>query len=100
MAARRGAMKRLSGKLSHVRAARMQAKVGELERTLVVVESQELLEGQKRGIAVRLRKAKVELRKLERLVQAGHIQRSGLTRRVQEVDRLEETWWSNASSKL
>ncbi len=85
MAARRGAMKRLSGKLSHVRAARMQANVGELDRTLVVVESQELLEGQKRGIAVRLRKAKTELRKLERLVQAGRIQRSSLTRRVQKA---------------
>ncbi len=85
MAARRGAMKPLSGKLSHVRAARMQAKVGELERTLVVVESEELLQGQKRGIAVRLRKAKTELRKLERLVQAGRIQRSSLTRRVQKA---------------
>ncbi len=85
MAARRGAMQRLSGKLSHVRAARMQAKVGELDRTLVVVESQELLEGQKRGIAVRLRKAKTELRKLDRLVQAGRIQRSSLTRRVQKA---------------
>ncbi len=85
MAAQRGAMKRLSGKLSHVRAARMQAKVGELDRTLVVVESQELLEGQKRGIAVRLRKAKTELRKLDRLVQAGRIQRSSLTRRVQKA---------------
>ena len=85
MAARRGAMKPLSGKLSHVRAARMQTKVGELERTLVVVESQELLEGQKRGIAVRLRKAKTELRQIERLVQAGRIRRSSLTRRVQKA---------------
>ena len=85
MAARRGAMKWLSGKLSHVRAARMQTKVGELDRTLVVVESQELLQGQKRGIAVRLRKAKVELRTLERLVQAGRIQRSRLRARVQKA---------------
>ena len=85
MAARRGAMKPLSGKLSHVRAARMQTKVGELERTLVVVESQELLEGQKRGIAVRLRKAKTELRQLDRLVQAGRIQRSSLTRRARTL---------------
>ena len=57
MAARRGAMKPLPGTLSHVRAARMRAKVGKLDRTLVVVESQELLQGQKRGIAVALRKA-------------------------------------------
>jgi hypothetical protein len=85
MAARRGAMKRLPGKLSHVRAARMRAKVGELDRTLVVVESQELLQGQKRGIAVALRKAKAELRKLERLTQAHRILRSSLERRVQKA---------------
>lgn len=85
MAARRGAMKPLAGKLSHVRAARMRAKVGELDRTLVVVESQELLRGQKRGIAVALRKAKTELRTLERLTQAGRIQRGSLERRVQKA---------------
>jgi transposase len=88
MAARRGSMKPLSGKLSHVRAARMQAKVGKLDRTLVVVESQELLRGQKRGIVVALRKAKTELRKLERLTQAKgkkRITRSSLERRVQKA---------------
>jgi hypothetical protein len=82
-AARRGAMKPLPGPLRHVRAARMRAMVGTLDRTLVVVESQELLQGQKRGIAVALRKAKVELRKLERLTQAGRIRRGSLERRVQ-----------------
>jgi hypothetical protein len=85
MAARRGAMKPLSGKLKDVRAARMRTKVGDLDRTLVVVESQELLQGQKRGIAVALRKAKVELRKLERLTQTGRIQRGALERRVQKA---------------
>lgn len=85
MAARRGAMKPLPGKLSHVRAARMRAKVGKLDRTLVVVESQELLQGQKRGIAVALRTAKAELRKLERLTQAGRIPRGSLERRVQKA---------------
>ncbi|MGH7354767.1 MAG: IS1634 family transposase [Candidatus Rokuibacteriota bacterium] len=85
MAARRGAMKPLAGTLRHLRAARMRAKVGELDRTLVVVESQELLQGQKRGIAVALRKAKVELRKLERLTPAGRIQRGSLERRVQKA---------------
>lgn len=84
-AARRGAMKPLPGKLSHVRAARMRAQVGKLDRTLVVVESQELLAGQKRGIACALRKAKVELRKLERLTEAGRIQRGPLERRVQRA---------------
>lgn len=85
MAARRGAMKPLSGKLSEVRAARMRTKVGALDRTLVVVESQELLQGQKRGIAVALRKAKGELRKLERLTEAGRLHRSVLERRAQKV---------------
>jgi hypothetical protein len=85
MAARRGAMQPLPGTLHHVRAARMRAKVGELDRTLVVVESQELLQGQKRGIAGALRKAKVELRKLARLTEAGGIQRGALERRVQKA---------------
>jgi hypothetical protein len=82
-AARRGAMKPLPGTLRHVRAARLRAPVGKLDRTLVVVESQELLQGQKRGIAVALRKAKAELRKLERLTQAGRLARDRLERRVQ-----------------
>lgn len=85
MAARRGAMKRLPGKLSGVRAARTRTAVGALDRTLVVVESEELLQGQKRGIAVALRKAKVELRKLERLTQTGRISRSSLTHRVKKA---------------
>ena len=85
MAARRGAMKRLSGKLSHVRAARMRTAVGALDRTLVVVESEELLAGQKRGIAVALRKAKVELRKLERLIQTGRISGSSLAQRINKA---------------
>jgi hypothetical protein len=85
MAAGRGAMKRLGGKLRDVRAARMRAKVGALERTLVVVESQELLQGHKRGIAVALRQAKKELRKLERLAEAGRMTRSNLERRVHKA---------------
>jgi transposase len=85
MAAQRGAMKSLSGKLSEVRAARTRTKVGDLDRTLVVVESQELLEGQKRGIAVALRKAKVGLRALEALIQKGRITRSRLEDRVKKV---------------
>jgi len=85
MAAQRGAMKPLSGKLSEVRAARMRTTVGELDLTLVVVESQELLEGQKRGVAAALRKAKVELRKLEALIHNGRITRSRLEDRVKKV---------------
>jgi len=85
MAARRGAMQPLGGTRGAVRAARVRAPVGALDRTLVVVESQELLAGQKRGIAVALRKAKDELRKLERLTQAGRLPRSKVEGRVQKA---------------
>ncbi len=78
----RGAMKRLKERYKDVRAARVRTKVGELDRTLIVVESRELLEGQKRGIAAALRKAKVELRTLEQLVQTGRIRRKSLEQRV------------------
>lgn len=84
-AARRGAMKRLGGNLGEVRAARLRTPVGELERTLVVVESQELLRGQKRGIAVALRKAKAELRKLARRAAGGRIDRETLARRIEKA---------------
>jgi transposase len=78
-------MQPLSGKLQGVRVARMRTLVGKLDRTLVVVESAELLEGQKRGIAVALRKARVELRKLERLVKAGRLCRDRLEQRSQKA---------------
>ena len=67
-AAQRGAMTRLGGTLGDVRAARLRTAVGSLDRTLVVVESQELLRGQKRGIAVALRRA----RKLQRSPELTH----------------------------
>ncbi len=92
-AARRAAMKRLGGKLGDVRAARLRTQVGDLERTLVVVESQELLRGQKRGIALALRQAKVELRQLERRAASGRIQREALEERVRKTlqrERLAE----------
>lgn len=82
-AAKRGAMKPLRGALLGVRAARLVEQVGELSRTLVVVESEELLRGQKRGIAVALRKALRELTKLARRAAAGRIDRDALERRVQ-----------------
>ena len=84
-AARRGAMKSLGGKLEGVRAARLRTRVGELDRTLVVVESQELLRGQKRGIAVALRKAKEEFRILERRAANGRISREALDDRVRKA---------------
>jgi hypothetical protein len=84
-AACRGAMKSLGGKLEGVRAARLRTRVGELDRTLVVVESQELLRGQKRGIAVALRKAKKELRNLERRAAKGRILKEALEGRVRKA---------------
>jgi transposase len=80
-------MKRLGGDLDDVRAARLRTAVGDagLDRTLVVVESQELLRGQKRGIAVALRKAKLELGKLERRAASGRIQRAALEGRVEKA---------------
>lgn len=85
MAAQRGAMRPLPGKLSEVRAARVQTRVGELDRTLVVVESQELLQGQKRGIAAALVKAKAELRKLQGLAEKRRITRGRLEERVKKA---------------
>jgi hypothetical protein len=84
-AAQRGHMQPLRGGLKEVRAARLEARVGELERTLLVVESQELLSGQKRGIAAALRKAKSELCMLERRVQAGKLERTALEARVKKT---------------
>lgn len=85
MAAQRGAMKPLAGKLGDVRAARVRTRVGELDRTLVVVESEELLAGQKRGIEVALGKAKEELHVIEGLIQKGRIKRSQLELRVKKA---------------
>ena len=84
-AARRGAMKPVGGNLGEVRATRLRTRVGELDRTLVVVESQELLRGQKRGIAAALLKAKEELRKLERRAASGRMKREILESRVQKA---------------
>jgi transposase len=82
-------MKKLTGELAGVRAARCRAKVGELDRTLVVVESNELREGQMRGIAVALVKATAELERLKRLVDAGRIHRASLENRVKKTLRRE-----------
>jgi hypothetical protein len=84
-AAQRGAMSRLGGSLGDARAARLRTAVGDLDRTLVVVESEELLRGQKRGIAAALRKARVELRKLESRAARGHIQRAALEERIKKA---------------
>lgn len=88
-AARPGAMKSLSGKLKGVRAARARMKVGDLERTLIVVESKEMLEGQKRGIAAALGKAKAELRTVESRIESGRITKSRVESRVTRTLRRE-----------
>lgn len=84
-AAQRGAMKPLSGDLKDIRAARLRTKVGDLDRTLVIVESTELLVGQKRGVASALNRARKELSKLERLVTAGRITKTRLQQRVTQA---------------
>jgi transposase len=84
-AAGRGRMKPLRGRLNDVRAARLEGQVGTLDRTLVVIESQELLRGQKRGIAVALRHAQVELRTLRRRAEAQRITRDSVATRVQKI---------------
>jgi transposase len=84
-AAGRGRMKPLRGRLNDVRAARLEGPVGKLDRTLVVIESQELLRGQKRGIAVALRHAQVELRTLRRRAEAQRITRDIVATRVQKI---------------
>ena len=88
-AAQRGAMRALSGTLSEVRVARLNTTVGELHRTLLVVESKALLEGQKRGIAVALTRAQRELAKLERHVANQKISKSSLAHRVKKALRRE-----------
>ncbi len=67
------AMAAVGGKLGAVRAARLRTRVGALDRTLVVVESEELLRGQKRGIAAALRQAKVDLEKLAQQAARGRL---------------------------
>lgn len=88
-AAQRGAMKSLGGALRGVRAARVRDQVGVLDRTLVVVESEELLKGQKRGIAAALAKARVTLRALERREHARPLSREALERRIEATLRRE-----------
>ena len=82
-------MKPLVGPLKEVRAMRTRLKIGELDRTLVVVESRELLEGQKRGIRAALMKAKAELRKIERLCATHRTTRDAVERRSAKALRRE-----------
>ena len=91
-AAKPRAMRRLKGKYKDVRAARFKSTIGKeklLERTLVVIESQELLAGQKRGIAAALTKARTELTKLDARVAKGTINKTTLQQRVNTILRNE-----------
>jgi hypothetical protein len=81
-AAGRGRMKVLRGELSEVRAARLRTRVGDLDRTLVVVDSEELRRGQKRGIAAALKKARAELDSLARRAETGKLQAPEIERRA------------------
>ena len=64
LAAAVGRLEPLSGKLHKVGAWRTRTQVDGLDRTLVVVDSAELLEGQLRGLSVATKKARKELRKI------------------------------------
>lgn len=88
-AAQPGAMKTLKGPYKDVRVARLRTKVGELDRTLLVVESPELLAGQKRGVAAALTKAKEQLTALEKRVAKGKIKRGRLEQLVAEALKKE-----------
>jgi transposase len=84
-AAKPGNIKKLTGHLEGYRAARLRTRVGELDRTLVVVESPDLLEGQKRGIEQALSKARLKLEKLQQQVARGRIKRSRLEQQVAQT---------------
>lgn len=78
-------MKKLGGRLGDVRSARLRCAVGNLNRTLVVVESKTSLEGQKRGIAAALSKAEKALKKLEKRAASGRIRRTPLEAKVKRL---------------
>jgi transposase len=72
-----GKMRKLPGKLCDVGAYRTRVTVGELDRTLVVVQSPEMLKGQLRGLRKATQVARKELRKIaKRLL----VERSGKAR--------------------
>lgn len=72
-----GNLKSLPGKLCDIGAWRTRVSVDGRDRTLVVVESPELLAGQMRGLRLATTKARAELRKLARRLER---QRQGQTR--------------------
>lgn len=97
LAAAVGKLKPLPGKLREIRAWRTRVQFDGLDRTLVVVESPELLKGQLRGLSSARKKARKELRQIEKRLAA---ERAGtakgrrytmtsLKRRIDELTRRE-----------
>ncbi len=84
-AAKPGSMRKLNGKLKGIRVARLVTKVGDLDRTLLVVESPELLRGQKRGIEAALAKARPSLDALVRRAAAGKVTKAYAQARAKKL---------------
>lgn len=88
-AAQKGRKKKLKVGQREVLAARqeveMQEGKREFKRVLVVVHSDELLEGQRRGIAVALKKAKKELVRLAKRARRQRIGKALLVQRVEKA---------------
>ena len=97
LAAAVGRLEPLSGKLHKVGAWRTRTQVDGLDRTLVVVDSAELLEGQLRGLSVATKKARKELRKIaarlekERagVAKGRHYTAESLRHRIDKLTRRE-----------
>lgn len=92
-----GKLKPLPGRLRDIGAWRTRAPVGKIDRTLVVIQSPELLEGQLRGMRAATKKARAELRKLVRRLERQRLgqargkrcTRTSLQKRVDELTRRE-----------
>lgn len=97
LAAAVGNLEPLPGKLRTIGAWRTRVKAGGLDRTLVVVESPELLKGQLRGLANATKKARKELRKIARRLDEEHAgtakgrryTTTSLRRRIEKLTRRE-----------
>ena len=92
-----GKLQPLPGRLRSVRTWRTRMQVGALDRTLVVVESPELLKGQLRGLESATKKARKELRKIARRLQqerdgtarGRRYTATSLRRRIEKLTRRE-----------
>lgn len=95
-----GKLQPLAGKLSKVRVHKTRQSVGPLDRTLVVVESPELLKGQLRGMNGALAKARKQLSAWSERIdtqrqgtaRGRHLTESSLSKKVAEL--LKKEWLS------